>query len=196
METFVTFGYVYGAPDRDTRYFRFMVWKAAGLSDRQSFKASVPKYHAILATEAAEIKQLLTEIQAQPHFQTLDKAGKGFITGKRIEWHGGKSWAKIAGECGIHSGYFQVLYDYMCSYSHASFLAVLQMGQADFEQEKSMATSMLMALNVFMCHFAVTYVKLFPETEAAFKRHEQSAVFKRWHFDKATLATQYGPELP
>lgn len=196
IETFVTFGHVYGAEDPDERYFRFLIWTAAGLNDRQSFNATTREAQEVIAAEALEIQRLLAEIQAHPRFQGLDKEARGRITGKRIEWRGAKSWAQLASESGIHSGYFQQLYGFLCSYSHASYMAVLQIGQAPPEKEREMAVSILMALNVFMCQFAVIYARLFPQAEKVLEPYRRTKAFNSWFRDKSFWDSWYGPEKP
>lgn len=194
LETFVTFGYVYGIADREIGYFRYLTWRLSGLNDRQGFVAEDTAAQGRRSQEAQMITLLLAEIQAHPHFAKIPKDHAGKVTGKKREWrpHG---WHVLASECGIHAQYFDETYDYFCSYSHASYLAVLQTSQADLATERVMAQTMVLTLNLFMTYFAKFYGALFPRAAEVLKRYEDTEAFKTWHRPKSEWDKRYGPEV-
>lgn len=59
-----------------------------------------------------------------------------------------------------------------------------------------MAVSILMALNVFMCQFAVIYARLFPQAEKVLEPYRRTKAFNSWFRDKSFWDSWYGPEKP
>lgn len=193
IETFVTFGHVFANSDERVSEFRHLVWRACGLNDRQKFMAQNESNRVKLLKEGDEIAAWLKEAEAHPVFKALDKEQRRRILKSR-EWRAGAGWPVLASGVGIHKLYFAQVYAYICSYSHASYLASMQMGQTDFEQELRFTGSLLQMANIFMAHFAVLYASLFPRAQAALDQSSARELVMWWRITKESHSNIYGPE--
>lgn len=193
IETFVTFGHVFANSDESVSEFRHLVWRACGLSDRQQFTTQNEENREKLMSESEEIASWLKEAEAHPVFQVLPKEQRSRIQKKR-EWRAGVSWADLASDVGIHRHYFAQIYAFICSYSHASYLASMQMGQTDLEQARRFAETLLQMANIFMAHFAVLYATVFPRAQAVLDKSSSREAVKWWRVTKEAHSRIYGSE--
>lgn len=193
LETFVTFGYIFANVDDEVSRFRHLTWKASGLNDRQGARARTASEAAKLAEEGVEIERLLAEIKGHPQFKTFAADGQGKLTKKR-DWRAGVGWPTLASGIGIHKKFFAEQYDFACSYSHASYLAVMQLSQADKNRERAMALSMLLTANAFIAHFVHLYSGIFPSAKSILEVSPSRRAYGFWMRPKDQYTKIYGPE--
>lgn len=189
IENFIVFAQVFGDPDPEVCRFRHMTWKLAGLMDRQSLNASTAVNKARLAAEKRQIDQLCAEVRGHPVFHTLTNgAQKAILKG---DWKTGRSWQTLAKESGLSEGYFRNIYSYLCGYSHSSYAAAMQVGQAnDLAEQSGLSSSMFGVMCLCMARFATLYASLFPSACAVLERERRPAM-DRWDISAARLEEVY-----
>lgn len=193
LETYLTFAHVYGCTDPDLREFRHLTWHCAGLLDRQKLQASARKAEnrQKLADEKSAIETLRAAMQAHVKWaQHPAKDRKTFLMG---DWRAGRGWAAIGVEAGFHPVHIRDLYSYLCGYSHASWLSILQVRDArDLVQQATLAATSVSSACVLMSFFAHHYVALFPEAEQVLAAQPAAAALvRKWHLSAERLAAQY-----
>ena len=172
LENYIVFAFIYAELDQEVARFRHMTWRFGGLWDRQQQIAMTDGSKQKLAAERDEMNALLQQIEAHPAYAGCSvRARNSLVT--RGDWALGKKWPDLAECAGLHGRYFRNIYRYLCGYSHASYAAALQVGQAkSFEQQRSIADAMFPALNMIMAHSITVYARLF---DSARQLLEQSA---------------------
>ncbi|MCD2514617.1 hypothetical protein [Comamonas endophytica] len=189
LENFIVFAQVFGDHNPEVCRFRHMTWKLGGLLDRQSLSASTADSKSRLAAEKLRIDQLSAEVRRHPVFQTLTNgAQKAILKG---DWKTGRSWQALAKESGLSEGYFRNIYSYLCGYSHSSYAAAMQVGQAnDLAVQSSLSSSMLGVMCLCMARFASIYAGLFPSARAVLERERRPAM-EMWDISAAHLEEVY-----
>lgn len=193
LETFIVFAQVFGGPDMEVSRFRHMTWKLGGLHDRQALRALSARTAAKQAREKSEIDQLAQEVKAHPVFDSLAKgAQKAILKG---DWKTGRSWQELAAEAGLSGVYFKQVYGHVCSYSHSSYAAALQVVQAvDLQEQSKLGAAMFGVMCLCMAHFATIYGQLFPSAQAVLERVDSTA-YRLWNIEAAQLDAIYAKPL-
>ncbi|WP_367395160.1 DUF5677 domain-containing protein [Cupriavidus sp. Agwp_2] len=192
LETYLTFAYIYGSKDAHVRQFRHLIWRRAGLLDRQEYPARESEHQQKLADEKATIDQLQIEIEAHGVWQQYsDSVRKRVLKG---EWRAGQSWVEVGVAAGFHPVYIRNVYSFLCGYAHSSWLSILQIRDAKaLNIQEAMAARFVSAALVFMSFFAQSYVGLFPQAAAVLTNSPEAAnLAKKWHLTADRLSTQYG----
>jgi len=189
LENFIVFAQIFGASDPEICRFRHMTWKLSGLIDRQSMSASTLDNKSRLSAERLQIDQLSAEVKAHTVFQTLTNgARKAILKG---DWKTGRSWQTLAKEAGLSEIYFRNIYSYLCGYSHSSYAAALQVGQAkDLADQSSLSSSMFGVMCLCMARFATLYASLFPSARTVLERERRPA-FDMWNISATRLEEVY-----
>ena len=163
FETYLAFYYIFVAPPTvQEKLFRYKLWQLGGLLDRQRFSAfsDMAKGKAHLEKEMVDCLQ--EEIQAGPFYKQLDcedqkKARQG-------KWRFNKSWTDLAKIAGFDRVYFEVVYCYLCSYAHTSYLSIVQIGQADSKETQGSLAETWLGLGLgLMSHFIFALVSIYPK---------------------------------
>jgi hypothetical protein len=92
--------------------------------------------------------------------------------------------------CGnrLHEGYFRNIYGYLCDYSHSSYAAALQVGQAQsFDEQRLITDSMFLMLNMVMAHFINVYAKLFEAAQQLLDESPEKKSVKLFAFTASVL---------
>jgi len=192
LETYLTFAYIYGSKDVEVRQFRHMIWRRAGLLDRQAYPARAPEHQQKLADEKTRIDQLQIEIEAHGVWQQYSEPMRKKVL--KGEWRAGQSWIDTGIAAGFHPVYIRQIYSFLCGYAHSSWLSILQIrdAQALCDQEAMAARFVSVAL-VFMSFFATSYVALFPQAEAVLASNTEAAnLAQRWHLTADRQPALYG----
>ena len=157
--------------------------------DRQRAFATTDGNRAKLVEELKQIEWLEADINNSPGYHVLKKgAQKALLKG---DWRTGRSWQELAGSVGLNEKYFRNAYNYLCGYSHASYAAALQVGQAQgVEDQQELASGMLGVLNLCIAHFAVRYCRLFPQAQAILEAHPGGAL-ARWNIGPESFDRHY-----
>jgi hypothetical protein len=189
LENFIVFACLFGDPDPEACRFRHMTWKLGGLLDRQSMKASTAANLAKLAVEKEQIDQLFSEVSGHLLYASLAKGQQKAIA--KGDWKTGRSWQLLAKEAGFSEGYFRNIYAYLCGYSHSSYAAALQVGQANQAADQvAQSSSMLGVLCLCMARFAVIYANLFPLAREVLAQ-QRGPSFDMWNIDAARFDQLY-----
>ena len=190
VENYIVFAHVFAEADEETSRHRHMVWRYCGLKDRQKRTAITQEGRMTLALERQQIEGLLKEIKAHPIFRAQSNGRQ-----KRIEkgdWSGGRQWSELAVESGLNSRYFQNVYSYLCDYSHSSYAAALQVGQAKTEDvQADMARGILGVLNLSMARFIAIYANLFDPAGKTLESSDAREIAARWNFESERFEKIY-----
>jgi hypothetical protein len=193
LETFLTFVHVFGCGDPGLRAFRHLTWHCAGLLDRQQLQASGRRAEnrQKLADEQASIETLRAAMQA--HVQWLQHSAKDRKAFLKGDWRAGRGWATIGVDAGFHPVQIREIYSYLCGYSHASWLSILQIRDTrELAQQAAMTAMPVSIVCVLMSFFAHQYVALFPEAEQVLAAQpEMAALVKKWYIDAERLSGHY-----
>jgi hypothetical protein len=189
LENFIVFAQIFGDSDPEVCRFRHMTWKLGGLMDRQSLSASTAESKSRLAAEKLQIDQLSAELKTNAIFRTLTNgAQKAIVKG---DWKTGRSWQALAKEAGLSEAYFRNIYAYLCGYSHSSYAAAMQVGQANVLAEQfSLSSSMFGAMCLCMARFAMLYAALFPSACKVLERERRPA-FDMWNIGATRMEEVY-----
>ena len=181
LENFIVFAHVFGCPDMETCRFLHMTWKFGGLMDRQKRLPITDVGRLTLASERPQVDQLLKSIKEHELYMAFPNGKqKAMVKG---DWSGGRKWHELAVDVGFNERYFKNIYSYLCDYSHTSYAAALQVGQADtLEAQASMSSSMLGILVYSMARFISIYAELFDSAKEILSQSPANSVAKKWNF--------------
>ena len=99
------------------------------------------------------------------------------------DWKTGRSWPQLAKEAGLSEAYFRNIYAYLCGYSHSSYAAALQVGQANqVADQAEQSSSIFGVLCLCMARFAAVYATLFPLARNVLDR-QRAPSFDLWNID-------------
>ena len=191
LENYIVFAFIYGSADPEESRFRHMTWKFAGLMDRQSRSQITGRFREKLAHEKQLANDLKLEIEGSPFFLALtNKQRKALING---DWSAGKPWIELADSVGLDRRYFRNIYGYLCDYSHSSYAAALQVGDAkSIEDQRDNSSSMFGVANIVMAHFIVIYAKCFESASELLNQSSVKQTVQTWHFTAENFNSIYG----
>lgn len=182
LENFIVFAYVFGSPDMETCRFRHMTWQLGGLMDRQRRIAITDAGKLTMAVEKPQVAAQLSEVVQHDLFKAMTKGQQKAIV-KRGDWATGRGWSELAVEAGLNERYFRNIYDYLCDYSHSSYAAALQVGQAQtMEVQAEMSRAMLGVMNLSMARFIDIYAGLFDSARELLERSPARLIAQKWNF--------------
>lgn len=190
LETYLVFFYIYGN-GHEVASFRHKTWHLGGLTDRQRSQVSTDEHKELLAAEKRQIEILRSEIATAPQFQGYSPdQQKQLLKGK---WKIGRDWTDLGIDAGFHEKYFKNIYNYLCSYSHSSYISALQIGQADSPETQRSLTQAILGIGVVvMAHYAFTYSRFFEQAEAILAvKCEARHIAEKWRFGPADMASIY-----
>lgn len=182
LETYLVFSYIYSGTPQTTAIFRHRTWNLAGLLDRQRFHPLSDEAKQKLQEEKQRIELLKNQIAGDPEFACHEKKEqKKLLEG---DWRAGKSWNRLAESAGFNRNYISQVYSFFCSYSHSSYLSVLQVGQAETIEEQSMlASTSIDVSNSVLGHFILSYCQLFPDVNEVLAKDVQGKTCAElWHY--------------
>ena len=104
-----------------------------------------------------------------------------------------QSWADLGVAAGFHEKYFRNIYNYLCGYSHSSFISILQVGQARTIEDQAMLAKAIMGIGVvIMAHFSAAYVHLLASAAQVLSQNEKAAhIAEQWRFSADDMVTLY-----
>lgn len=196
LENYIVFAFVFGDPDAEVSRFRHMTWNLGGLIDRQRRVALAisDESHEKLSEEREAVEELSKRIAQHPAFaRHTVKERDAFLKGK---WRAGRQWHELAAGVGLHKEYFRNVYAYLCDYSHSSYAAALQVGQAQsIEDQRAVSNAMFSMLNMVMAHFITVYATLFEPARKLFEESTAKQAVEQWRFTVDDLNRTYGAGL-
>ena len=192
LETYLVFFHLYGCSDRGLSEVRHAAWRLGGLADRQKYSAAQPENRRKLEEEAMHIERLRTEIKESSSInQYSSNQQKRLLVG---DWRAGMAWWEIGCAAGFHPVYLRNTYNYLCGYSHSSFLSAMQIDQArEPDVQEEFASGMLEVGMMLMAHFVFTYTELFPDTADPLSHDADArAIAEKWRFGREEMDAIYG----
>lgn len=192
LETYWIFAFIFCSSPVELRHYRHSVWKLAGFLDRQKHPAQQPEHRKKQAEEASVIDELISEIrQLGPFLSLTEKQRKQVLKG---DWRHPKGWQEVAVEAGFSLAYYERVYSYLCSYSHSSYLSVLQMSQArDTESQAQLGNTILDICTFTMARFVPSYCSLFSKARDVLSANPAHARLARsWDFSSQEFDRVWG----
>jgi hypothetical protein len=157
--------------------------------DRQKHTAITTFGVDTQSREKIQAGDLLNSIKEHAAFNaTSSKMQSAIIKGK---WDGGLQWLGLALEVGLNEIYFRTAYSYLCDYSHSSYAAALQVGQAGREAQGQMSMSMLGVMNLCMAKFAAVHARCFESGRNMLVEALPAAALKKWDISCERLEAVY-----
>ncbi|MFJ3046997.1 hypothetical protein ACIPEN_14290 [Herbaspirillum chlorophenolicum] len=196
LETFLVWHYLFGKSDSSEARFRFLTWNLGGLMDRQKHKALGEHGSNVQAQEKLEAERLQQELKTHPHFAKYkQKQQTKLLSGdwKIVVGSGG-----LAASAGMHRSYFENIYNLLCGHSHASYISVLQVRDAQPRaHQEALAFMCIGVMNTLMAHFAMQYPVRFPDVQAVIDADEEGKLaIERWSFTVEDWNRIYGEAQP
>ncbi|MBA2410913.1 MAG: hypothetical protein H0V62_14535 [Gammaproteobacteria bacterium] len=191
LETYLVFSYIYRDTDLVSAIFRHKCWQLGGLMDRQKLHTTTKDGARIQQEERQQIKRLRSELEQQEEFQALPLKHQNKLL--KGEWRMEQSWADLGVAAGFHEKYFRNIYNYLCGYSHSSFISILQVGQARTIEDQAMLAKAIMGIGVvIMAHFSAAYVHLLASAAQVLSQNEKAAhIAEQWRFSADDMVTLY-----
>lgn len=195
LETYLVFFYIFGSQDSSTCKFRHWTWELGGLIDRQKTHVISQQGQELLAQEKIQIENLRERISTSPLInEYTEKQQKRLLNG---EWRLDKSWKDLGLDAGFHTKYFSNIYNYLCGYSHSSYISALQISGANSTDEQlKLAECMLDIGAVLMAHFCFSYSNAFRDAQKILLANPTSArIAEKWHFSEPEMSSIYEGDL-
>lgn len=190
VENFIVFAHVFGSRDMETCRFLHMTWKFGGLMDRQKRQPISDDGRLTLASERPLVDGLLKSIKEHEIFKAFPNGKQKAIV--KGDWSAGRKWHELAVDVGFNERYFKNIYSYLCDYSHTSYAAALQVGQADtLEAQAGMSSSMLGILVYSMARFIAIYADLFDSAKEILNQSAARNVASKWNFSSENFDEIY-----
>ena len=191
LETYLVFFYLYGNADRAVSEFRHKTWRLGGLIDRQQTHTSTAEHQQVLVSDKPLIDALQSEIESMPQLQMYTRKQRSKLLAG--DWRIGNSWSDLGVQAGFHEKYFKNVYDYLCGYSHSSYISALQVGQALSIEDQRMLTQAILDIGVLlMAHFAFSYSSTFSSAASVLAScTEAKRVAEKWRFGPENMAAIY-----
>lgn len=191
LENYIVLSFLFRPDDAQISRFRHSVWRFAGLNDRQRRVSITDEGREKLRVEQVDLSKLREEIELHAEFGKLTKAQRAALN--KGDWSLGVPWHELAVEAGLHRRYFKNLYNYLCDYSHSSYAASLQVGQAvDIVDQRTLASSMLGALKMLMAHLIHLFADKVDLAKAVLDASQFNTLAARWHFSPDKFDSIYG----
>lgn len=187
FETFLTFAYIFGAPNRDLARLRYALWSRCGLMERSKYANPLNDAQTQqLASERSSINELRLEVEASPLFTVEYTPGHRRRLLEKGEWTGVHKAPWIAEKVGMHPNYFRKIYKHTSGHAHSSYISALQVTQArDVGTQMELAKYSLGTGLLIMTHFLVAFCALSSQAKSTLDSHKDSEhVFKRWYIQK------------
>lgn len=192
MESFLVFNHIYGEENQDLSRFYHKLWKLSGLLSRQTYPTLVEENSKKLEQEKIQIEELKADIQSSPIFESYsEKQKKQLLKGN---WDFDTSWQDLGVKAGFHPVHFRVTYNFLCGYSHASYISTPQIGQAKtVEEQRDLTSPMLQIGCILMAYFTFTYPKVFKSAYDILEANPNAKIAaSNWHLTRERMNDIYG----
>ena len=179
LENAIVFGFIFGHADLEVSRFRDMAWRYAGLMDRQNRPALSHEARAKQLDELPEIHGLLAQLRSHSEWKALSAGQQKAIT-VRAEWKMGWKLPELVRYAGLSEAHYRTMYGYLSDYSHTSYAAALQVGQADPDVQGQLARTTAGMMCPCMAHFAHIFAKGSARAASVLEHSSVREVAERW----------------
>jgi hypothetical protein len=180
VEAFLVFHYVFLAPSTaDEKEYRYLAYRAAGITERQNVPVSTEEHRQKLAMEKEELYKLHDKLKSNTVFQNLKPKQKELILKGRWKL---PSWREIAIDAGLSEMLAKHVYGSLAGYAHSSFLSVRQMSQVlESKEEEQLIKTSIITMNIVTANIIQGYCRLFPRVKTVLSKDlEGSDIMDRW----------------
>jgi len=175
MEAFLVFHFVFYAPKmEEEKDYRYLVYKAAGIAERQTYLASIFEHEQQKAEEKKVLEELRAKLESNIIFQGLtEKQKERFFQGKERDlWRWSPdvrkvlSWYDIGIDAGFSDMLASLMYRHLSGHAHSGSLAVLQTAQALVNKETEKLTDAAIdTMKILISNMIHEYCGLFSEAQ-------------------------------
>lgn len=190
MEAFLVFHYVFYSPaTKDEKDYRYWIYKAAGLAERQNLPEGVFEHVKQKAAERKTLEEIFAKLESNETYKALTvKQRTRFIEGK--EWNLWRwkrdakkvvSWQEIATDAGLSAILALHMYRHLSGHAHSSSLSVLQTQEAVVRNEADRLISpSINTMKVLAANMIHEYTKLFSEAKPVLTESGASTFVDTW----------------
>lgn len=126
IETSLTINYLYyNHKSEDQATFRYLLYIASGLNNRQSYPATTKENKDKKEVEKAEIEKILAEIKSNAYFNSLPSYKQNSILGKLQAFEIGME--QNISESGLDTGIFHTIWRLLSNYAHSEYIEAMQL---------------------------------------------------------------------
>ena len=163
MEAFLVFHHVFYSPaSKDEKEFRYWIYKAVGLAERQDLPEGTFEHEKQKVEEKKKIDGIISNLKSNTTFKKLTANQKdGIAVGRQRDlWRWNPeakqilSWPEIATDAGLSEMLAHHMYGHLSGHAHSGSISVLQAQQAVVRREvgklinPSLATMKILAANM------------------------------------------------
>jgi hypothetical protein len=144
MEAFLVFHHVFYSPkSQDEKVFRYCIYKAVGIAERQNLFKNTSEHQKQKYEEKKKIESIIENLKDNQIFKNLSQKQKdGIATGRQRDlWRWDSvikntlPWYKIAVDAGFSKMLAQHMYSHLSGHAHSGSLSVLQTQQSIVNKE-------------------------------------------------------------
>jgi len=190
MEAFLVFHCVFYSPaTEDEKDYRYWIYKATGLMERQNLPDGVFKHAKQEVEERKTLEGILAKLGANPIYKALTpKQRTRFIEGKGWNlWRWNRdskkvmSWQDIATDAGLSVTLASYMYKDLSGHAHSGSLSVLQTQQAIVRNEADRLISpSINTMKILTANMIYEYTELFPQAQPVLAKSGASAFVEIW----------------
>jgi hypothetical protein len=159
--------------------FHYLSWVLGGLIERQNLPVSSPQGKKVLEDERKIISCIEPRIKTNKYFFELTDKQQSNLLNKGI-WRL-KSWSEIGIESGLSDTYAKAFYGYLCGYSHAGNLSILQLREAKTAKiQKDLSAATIGYLLIALSKFIKSYTKVFTKAAPIYNSLVDKSVIEVW----------------
>ena len=173
MEAFLVFHHVFYSPvPIAEKQFRYWIYKAIGLAERQDLPEGVFEQEKQKAEEKKRIESIIENLKSNTIFKTLaPKQKMGIAAGRQRDlWRWNPetkrilSWSGIATDAGLSEMLAHHMYGYLSGHAHSGSISVLQTQQAVVRGEvDKLVNPSLDTMKILNAHMISEYTATFEE---------------------------------
>ena len=190
MEAFLVFHFVfYASKTKEEKDYRYLVYKAAGIAERQAYPDIIFEHEQQKAEDKKVLKEICDKLESNVTFQYLtEKQKTRLFQGKELNlWRWNPDVRKVLSWCdiGIDAGFSDMLashmYGHLSGYAHSGSLSVLQTAQAliNKEPEKLVKTS-INIMKVLTANMIQEYSGLFSKAQDVLEESGAGQFVNTW----------------
>ncbi len=171
-ETYLIFHYIFYSPnDIKEQSFRYWVWRAAGLAERQHQPLEDEVDKQKLVKEKGELKEIREKLISNAKFKELGTSQQkkilDYLDKGKGDWKL-QNWREIAESAGIHKTLSSYYYQHLCGYAHSGFVSVMQIREwAKIGQKPQLFRASMNDINIATANLIREYCDLFPRSKSA-----------------------------
>jgi len=125
LESFLTINYLYyNFKSEEQAIFRYLLYSASGLNQRQSYPANTAEHNSKKEDEKKEISSYIDRIKCNSYFLSLHIEKQKYLLARLLSYEIGKE--EIFIECGLDKETYHTMWRLLSNYSHSELIEAIQ----------------------------------------------------------------------